>query len=187
MKNAWLTERLKKQIVQPNVGGVYERKKSVHQTFKTTGNSASDRLRGNSNIYFDALLEGDIDLEPVKDTPLVSRFRSGLKGAKSYVSLNPDAFEIDVFELMGGALVHGGSYFASQIAKHADRTQKGIGQYVPRWRSKSGKWSIRPKGSKPFSRGASASLRKSSNKTRNSTNSWISNINKNTALSSRRW
>lgn len=44
--------------------------------------------------------------EAVRDVPLTSEFRTGRDGDESYRSLNPDAFEIGVGELIGGGLVH---------------------------------------------------------------------------------
>lgn len=57
------------------------------------------------------------ELRRVESVPLTAEFRTGRAGDPPYRSLNPDAFEIGVGELIGGGLVHGGAYLLNQSRK----------------------------------------------------------------------
>lgn len=80
--------------------------------------TVTDSINSNDKVEVNAPLELPMQnrtVEPVRAVPLTSTFNSGMKDAKEYIGLNPDAWEIGVGELMGGALVHGGSYLANKI------------------------------------------------------------------------
>lgn len=54
---------------------------------------------------------------PVENVPLLWKYRTGINGSKTWAGLNPDAWEVGVGELAGGAIVHGTGYVLGEIDK----------------------------------------------------------------------
>jgi len=61
---------------------------------------------------------------PVENVPLTFQYRTGANGSREWVGLNPDAWEIGLGELAGGALVHGGAYLYSHTGEIIDKGKK---------------------------------------------------------------
>lgn len=59
-----------------------------------------------------------------EDISLTGDFRTGVQGDNSYTGLNPEAWEIGIGEIAGGALIHGGS-FALNKSKQLRDWMKG--------------------------------------------------------------
>lgn len=64
------------------------------------------------------------EVEAVRDVPLTTEFRTGRDGDESYRSLNPDAFEIGIGELVGGAVVHAGAWALPKLSTFNDALNK---------------------------------------------------------------
>lgn len=58
---------------------------------------------------------------PRESVPLTAEYRTGMQGGTRYTGLNPDAFEIGVGEIIGGAIVHGGAAVANSYTEFRDR------------------------------------------------------------------
>lgn len=59
------------------------------------------------------------ETEPVKNIPLTSVSRTGM-GGQEWTTLNPNAFEIGVGEILGGVIIHGGAWGVNQGKKFYD-------------------------------------------------------------------
>lgn len=109
-----LQERNSQELVSQSFG--YSIPKAV-ETGPAAGDTPSPVRRSTGVLAGKDAPHGleDVEVDPVVSTPLLARTRTGMKDGSSWTTLNPDAWEIGVEELAGGAIVHTGAWLANKM------------------------------------------------------------------------